>query len=125
MSDMRPPGPAASLKALARTLLDVLRTRLELAVIEGTQYQQGLARLALFCAFGLLSLMLSLQLALALVLALVWDTPYLLAAIAALAVLFAAGAMAIALRVVRALRAAPLAFGGTRQALSVDVAGLA
>ena len=125
MSDIRAPGPAASLQGVARTLLDLLRTRLELLVVEGTQYQQWLAKLTLLCALGLLSLVLSLQLAVGLLLALVWDTPYRLPVIAVLAALFAAGTVAIAAVVVRALRTAPLAFSGTRQALIADVAGLA
>lgn len=125
MSDIRPPGPTASLKALARTLLDVLRTRLELLAVEGTQYQQWLAKLALLAALGLLSLVLSVQLAIGLLLALLWDTPYRLPAVAALAVLFAVCAVASAAVVVRALRAAPSAFSGTRQALAADVAGIA
>lgn len=125
MSDIRPPGPTASLKALARTLLDVLRTRLELLAVEGTQYQQWLAKLALLAALGLLSLVLSVQLAICLLLALLWDTPYRLPAVAALAVLFAVCAVAFAAVVVRALRAAPLPFSGTRQALAADVAAIA
>jgi uncharacterized membrane protein YqjE len=124
MSDTRPPGPAASLRALASTLVDVLRTRLELLAIEGTQYQRRLGRLALLAAFGLVSLALCLQLSVGLVIALVWDTPYRLSAIAALAMLFAAGAAGIALMLARQLRAAPPALDGTLRALATDLEGL-
>jgi uncharacterized membrane protein YqjE len=76
-------------------------------------------------ALGLLSLLACALLLSALAVAWWWDTPYRLPTIAALAFLFAAGALACALAVARALRAAPPALDATLRSLAADLEALA
>jgi uncharacterized membrane protein YqjE len=109
------------LRALGPTLVDILRTRLDLLAIEATQMQHRFRRLAGLGGLVLLSLLVCVQLLALLVVAYWWDTPYRLPTIAVLAVLFATGAMAIT----RAMRAAPSALDGTLRSLAADLEALA
>jgi uncharacterized membrane protein YqjE len=125
MSDARAFGTGASVRALGRTLVDILRTRLELLAVEGAQMQNRLGRLALLAGLGLLSLLMCVVLVAGLAVAFWWDTPYRLAAIAALALLFAVGAAGCAVAVVRAMRAAPRPLDATLRCLAADIQALA
>jgi uncharacterized membrane protein YqjE len=124
MHDMRALGTGASLRAVGRTLVDILRTRLELLAIEGTQMQHRFGRLALLAGLGLLSLLACVLLLSGAAVAFWWDTPYRLTAIAALALLFATGAAACAVGVARALRTAPPALDATLRSLAADLRAL-
>jgi uncharacterized membrane protein YqjE len=124
MAVPRPLGPGASLRALGRTLVDMLRTRLELLAVEGAQWQHRLGRLALLAAAGSLAVGICLQLLAALAIAAFWDTPYRLQAIGGMASLFAIAAAVCGLAISRALRTAPPAMDATLRSLAADLEAL-
>src|SRR4051812_16156684 len=86
------PGPGAALRSLGRTLLDILRTRVDLLTIEMAQERQRLAQLVLLALLGLVSLVLFLGFGGLLAMACSWDTPYRWPVAGSIVGLFAAGA---------------------------------
>ena len=118
---MTPEKPGSALLALARTMLDVLRTRAELLAVELAQEKARLARLAVRAGVALLSLCLCLQLLAVLAVAWFWDTPHRLAAVLAVGAVFALAAITACLMLWHELRSAPPPFAGSLQALSADL----
>jgi uncharacterized membrane protein YqjE len=124
MAATRPQGPGASLRALGRTLVDILRTRLELMAVESAQLQHRVARLASLAAAGFLALAVSLQLLAGLAVASFWDTPYRLQAIGGLALLLALVAGGCLLAILRAMHSSPPAMDATLRSLAADLEAL-
>lgn len=125
MSATRTLGPGASLLTLGRTVVEILRTRVELLAVEGAQLHQRLVRLALMAALGWLALAVCAQSLAGLAVAFFWDTPYRLQAIAIVAAVFAAVAALCLLAIVRALRTGPPALDATLRALAADLEAFA
>lgn len=113
------PGLLTSARALGATLLDILGTRAELALLElreeGERRKAILALLVvaiLFFALGLLLVALF-------VVVLFWDT-HRLAAVAAMTLLYLAVAATAFTRVVARVRASPPPFEATLRELAAD-----
>jgi uncharacterized membrane protein YqjE len=109
----------ASLSRLAAALIDLLRTRLELA---STELEEALARvgvLLLGAIVAVLFLSVSIVTLAVLVVAALWDS-YRLASIAALVVLFALSGTLAAFWTVRGMRRFPGLFPATARELARD-----
>jgi uncharacterized membrane protein YqjE len=114
-------GLIDSIKAIARTSVEIVHSRLELLVTELGEEQSRLIELALVAALALLAVFLGAVFAAFLVVAAFWDTPYRL---------WATGAIAAALIVVGAVlwtvflkraKAKGKAFAATLHELATDI----
>lgn len=114
-------GTAAALRALGRTALDVVRTRISLFSLELGQESARLGRLSLYAGLALLAVCLFLQLLAVLAVAWFWDTPHRLLALACVGGLFGCMALASLLALSREMRGGRRAFEGTLQALAADL----
>ncbi|MEX2239919.1 MAG: phage holin family protein [Burkholderiales bacterium] len=115
------PGPFASLKALSRTALDIVHTRLALLVTEIAEEQGRLAELLVYAALTLLAAVVAVVMLAVLVMATLWDTPYRLVAAGAVAAVFAALGVASAIALVRKTRAQPRLFNASLEELGTDL----
>jgi uncharacterized membrane protein YqjE len=120
-TESRSPGALASLKALGRTALDVLHTRLALLVTEIAEEQGRLAQLLVYAALTLLCLAFAVVMLAMLLLVSLWDTPYRLLAAGAVAAVFAAAGVASAIALVRKSRAKPRLFSASLEELGTDL----
>ena len=113
----------AGLKRIAANVLDLARTRLELAAIE---LQEGAQRLIGYLAWALAAAVLglfTLALVILFVLVLFWDT-HRLAAVGGMAVLFALGTAFAAMKLRAGLAARPPMLPATLAELRKDAAAL-
>ena len=117
----RAPGAFASLKALGRTAVEILHTRLALLVTEIAEEQGRLAELLVYAALALLCLAFAIVMLAILVVVSLWDTPYRLLAAGAVAAVFAAAGVASAIALVRKTRAKPRLFSASLQELDTDL----
>lgn len=117
----RAPGAFASLKALGRTALDILQTRLALLVTEIAEEQGRLAELFVYAAAALLCLVVAVVMLAVLLMAALWDTPYRLLAAGVVAAVFAAAGVASATALVRKSRAKPRLFDASLEELGADL----
>jgi uncharacterized membrane protein YqjE len=117
----RAPGALASLKALGRTAVEILRARVALLVTEIAEEQGRLAELLVYAALALLCLALAIVTLAILVVVSLWDTPYRLLAAGAMAAVFAAAGVASAIALVRKTRAKPRLFGASLAELDTDL----
>ena len=117
----RAPGALASLKALGRTALEILHTRLALLVTEIAEEQGRLAELLVYAALTLLCLGFAVVMLAMLLVVSLWDTPYRLLAAGAVAAVFAAAGVASAVALVRKTRAKPRLFGASLEELDTDL----
>ena len=117
----RAPGALASLKALGRTALEILHTRLALLVTEIAEEQGRLAELLVYAALTLLCLAFAVVMLASLLVISLWDTPYRLLAAGAVAAVFAAAGVASAVALVRKTRAKPRLFGASLEELDTDL----
>jgi uncharacterized membrane protein YqjE len=112
-------GPVASLRALGATLLELIGTRAELALVELREEGERRSRMLALALAGTLFLGLGLLLAALFVVALFWDT-HRLAAIGGVTLLYL-GIAALAFAILRAkLRASPPPFEATLRELAAD-----
>ena len=114
-------GLIDSLKGIARSVVEIVHSRLELLVTEIAEEQARLIELALVAALALLAVFLGIVFAAFLVVAAFWDTPYRL---------WATGLIALALVVVGAVlwtvfrnkaKATGKAFAATLHELATDI----
>lgn len=113
------PGPTASLRALGATLLELVATRAELALVElREQGERRSGELVLAIAGGLF-LVMGLLLAALFVVAVFWDT-HRLAAIAGMTLLYLGIGVAAFARLRAKRRAGPAPFEATLRELSLD-----
>ncbi|MEO8717062.1 MAG: phage holin family protein [Burkholderiales bacterium] len=115
------PGPFASLKALGRTALDIVHTRLALLVTEIAEEQGRLAELLVYAALTLIAMVVAVVMLAVLVMATLWDTPYRLVAAGTVAAVFAALGVASAVALVRKTRAKPRLFNASLDELGTDL----
>jgi uncharacterized membrane protein YqjE len=121
----RAPGPFAALKALGRTALDILHTRLALLITEIAEEQSRLAELLVYAALTLLCLVVAIVMLAVLVMAALWDTPYRLVAAAVVAAIFAAAGIASAVALMHKSRSKPRLFGASLDEVGADLERLA
>lgn len=112
-------GPLASLRALGATLLDVVGTRAELAVVELREEGERRSRMLVLALAAGLFLALGLLLAALFVVTVYWDT-HRLAALGAVTVLYLAIAAVAFLRLREMLRTSPKPFEATLRELAAD-----
>ena len=117
----RTAGPLESLKELGRTAIDVLHTRFDLLVTEIAEEQNRLAELLLYGALALLCLFLAVVALALFVLASLWDTPYRLPAIGAVAAVLVVAGAACTVTFVKKARAKPRLFSTSLEELGVDL----
>jgi len=110
---------AASVRGLAATLLGLVGTRAELAVVELRELGERRTSALLLAAVGGLFLGMGLLLAAVLVVVVFWDT-YRLAAITAMTLLYLGIAAAAFLTMRARQRAAPRPFDATLRELALD-----
>jgi uncharacterized membrane protein YqjE len=113
------PGPIASLRALGATLLELVGTRGELALVELREEGERRKEMLGLALAGALFLGLGLLLAALFVVAVFWDT-YRLAAIGAVTLLYLGIAAAAFMRLREKLRASPPPFEATLRELAAD-----
>jgi uncharacterized membrane protein YqjE len=112
-------GPAASLRALGATLLELLGTRAELALVELREEGERRTQMLALGLAGALFLGLALLLAALFVVVFFWET-HRLAAIGGVTLLYL-GIAALAFAILRAkLRASPPPFEATLRELAAD-----
>ena len=126
MADQPTPDapPLASARALGRTVLEIVHTRLELLALEIGQERDRLAEVIFYGALLLLFAFLALVLGGVLVVAVFWDTPHRVAAVAIGVAVPAMAALGCAATLVFKLRSRPRPFDASLLALSADVAVL-
>jgi uncharacterized membrane protein YqjE len=112
-------GPAASLRALGATLLEMLGTRAELAVVELREEGERRKRMLVLALAGALFLALGLLLAAMFVVVLFWDEHRLLA-LGAVTLLYLGIAAFAFLRLRQEQLAAPPPFEATLRELAAD-----
>lgn len=117
----RAPGPFAALRALGRTTLEILHTRLALLIAEIAEEQSRLAELLLYAALALLCLVVAIVMLAVLLMAALWDTPYRLAAAAVVAAMFAAAGIASAVALMKKSRSKPRLFGASLDEVGADL----
>lgn len=113
------PGLLASLRSLATTAVDILRTRLALLAAEVEEESLRLARLAFLALVALLLLTLGLLAFTLLLVVLFWDTHRVLV-VGLLTALYLGGAIAIALYVRSGLRGGSKLFSASLAELDKD-----
>ena len=113
--------PAAALLALVRTILDILRTRADLVVVELAQERHRLVQVVLYGALALVSMALCLGLLAFGAVAWFWDTAYRWPAVTCAVVSCATCTALCALLAARRLRARPRPFEATLAALAIDL----
>jgi uncharacterized membrane protein YqjE len=113
------PGPIPSLRALGATLLELVGTRGELALVELREEGERRKEMLGLALAGALFLGLGLLLAALFVVAVFWET-YRLAAIGAVTFLYLGIAAAAFARLREKLRASPPAFEATLRELAAD-----
>jgi uncharacterized membrane protein YqjE len=116
-------GLLESLRNLARTLVALVETRIEIFASEIDEQQTRLARIALLAVIAAFCLGVSLVLFVLLIAVIFWDTNRLLA-IGVIAGLFALGALAALLAVRSAIRQRPKILSATLAELRKDREGL-
>lgn len=114
-------GPLDGLKALGRTVVEILHTRLELLSIEIEEEQGRLAELLLYSALALLFLLLALMVAAVFIVAVWWDTPYRLVAIGSAFALTAGAGGACVVTVLRKIQSKPRVFAASLSTLAIDI----
>ncbi len=117
-----PAGLFESLKALARSGIQILHSRLDLLVNEIAEEQARLIELALLAALALLAFFLAIVFAAFLIVLAFWDTPYRLAATGVITVaLVIAGVVLMLVFRGKARAAKGKAFAATLHELKTDV----
>lgn len=119
-----PRGVLASARAFVTTLLEALRTRLELLALDAQEAGERVVLLVAWTLAGLFCLFMGLVLATLLVIVAFWDNSPLLA-VGLLASLFLVAAAVCALCARGVLRAQPALFASTLEALQADREALA
>ncbi len=113
------PGPIASLRALGATLLELVGTRGELALVELREEGERRKEMLGLALAGALFLGLGLLLAALFVVAVFWDT-YRLAAIGVVTLLYLGIAAGAFMRLREKLRSSPPPFEATLRELAAD-----
>lgn len=116
---MLPEGPVASLRDLAATLLEMVGTRVELAIVELREEGERRKDMLVLAAAGGLFVALGLLLAALFVVVLFWDTHRLAAAGAVTVVYLGIAAFAF-MRLAAKRRASPPPFEATLRELAAD-----
>lgn len=120
MGEVRP-GVFDSLKALGRTAVEALHTRLDLLSTELKEEQARITELLVIAVLSLLCLFLAIVFAAFFVVVSVWDTPYRLWVIAMLAVVLTGAAAALWRYFRREITGRPRPFHATLEELSGDI----
>lgn len=116
-------GPFASLRALGATFVALVRTRLELAVIELRQEGERRKEMLVLGAIAGVFLTLALLLVAFLVVVLFWDT-YRIAAIAGVTLVYLGVGVGALLKLKSRIQASPPPFESTLAELAKDVEAL-
>lgn len=114
-----PPGPGASLRSLGATLLQLVGTRAELAVVELREEGERRKEMLVLGVVAGLFLALGLLLAALLVVVIFWDS-HRLAAIGGVTALYLAVALLAFLRLRQRARASPPPFEATLREFAAD-----
>jgi uncharacterized membrane protein YqjE len=110
-----------SLKALGRTAVEALHTRLDLLSTELKEEQARITELLVIAFLSLLCLFLAIVFAAFFVVVAVWDTPYRLWVTAGLAAVLAGAAAALWQQFRRGITSRPRPFHATLEELSGDL----
>lgn len=121
MNEVRSGGLFDSLKSLGRSAVEALHTRLDLLSSELKEEQARITELLVIAILSLLCLFLAIVFAAFFVVVAVWDTPYRLWVIAALAAVLAGGAYALWQYFRREITGRPRPFHATLEELSADL----
>ena len=116
-------GPIESLRALGTSFVELVRTRIELAVLELREETERRKEMVVLAAIAGVFLALSALLLALFVVYLFWDDHRVAAAASVTAIYFAIGAYALA-RLRRRMREAPPPFEATLSEFARDVEGL-
>ena len=121
LTEGRSPGLFESVKALGRSAVEALHTRLDLLSTELKEEQARITELLLIAVLALLCVFLAIVFAAFFVVAFFWDTPYRLWVIALIAVALAGGAAALWGDFRRKITARPRPFHATLEELRADI----
>jgi len=114
-------GPFESLKALARTAVDILHTRFDLLVTEIHEEQSRVAELLLYAAIAILSIFLAIVVIAVFIVASLWDTPYRTLATGLVAAALAIVGIVCAITFVRKAKVRPKLFSSSLDELGADL----
>jgi uncharacterized membrane protein YqjE len=115
------PSTFDSLKALGRTAVEALHSRLDLLSTELKEEQARITELLVVATLSLLCVFLAIVFAAFFVVVAVWDTPYRLVVTGLIAVALAAMAAALWAYFRREIAARPRPFKATLEELSADI----
>jgi uncharacterized membrane protein YqjE len=121
LTEGRSPGLFESVKALGRSAVEALHTRLDLLSAELKEEQARITELLVIAVLALLCVFLAIVFAAFFVVVAVWDTPYRLWAIGLLAAALAGAAAALWSYFRRKITARPRPFNATLEELSADI----
>jgi uncharacterized membrane protein YqjE len=121
MAEGRGGGLFDSLKALGRTAVEALHTRLDLLSTELKEEQARITELLVIAVLALLCVFLAIVFAAFFVVVAVWDTPYRLWVIALLAAVLVGAAAALWKYFRREITARPRPFQATLEELNADI----
>lgn len=113
-------NPISALRDIAASVLDLFKTRLELAALELAEEKSRLISTALYALAGLLLLMLALLMFSFLLVILFWDTPYRLWAIAGAGLTYGLIGLVLLLSARNKIVNAPVPFDETLAELQRD-----
>jgi uncharacterized membrane protein YqjE len=121
LTEGRSPGLFESVKALGRSAVEALHTRLDLLSAELKEEQARITELLVIAVLALLCVFLAIVFAAFFVVVAVWDTPYRLWVIGLLAAALAGAAAALWSYFRRKITARPRPFNATLEELSADI----
>ena len=121
LTEGRSPGLFDSVKALGRSAVEALHTRLDLLSTELKEEQARITELLVIAVLSLLCVFLAIVFAAFFVVVAVWDTPYRLWVIGLLAATLAGAAAALWSHFRRKITARPRPFHATLEELSADI----
>ena len=121
LTEGRGPGLFESVKALGRTAVEALHTRLDLLSTELKEEQARITELLVIAVLALLCVFLAIVFAAFFVVVAVWDTPYRLWVIGLLAAVLAGAGAALWSVFRRKITARPRPFHATLEELSGDI----
>jgi uncharacterized membrane protein YqjE len=121
LTEGRGPGLFESVKALGRSAVEALHTRLDLLSAELKEEQARITELLVIAVLALLCLFLAIVFTAFFVVVAVWDTPYRLWVIGLLAAALAGSAAALWSYFRRKITARPRPFHATLEELSADI----
>lgn len=121
LTEGRSPGLFESVKALGRSAVGALHTRLDLLSTELKEEQARITEVLVIAVLAMLCVFLAIVFAAFFLVAVFWDTPYRLWVIALIAAALAGAAAALWADFRRRITARPRPFEGTLEELRADI----